>query len=60
MPRIREFSQDDEHQFEKEVTQNEIDMEDSITLGKPKRNYSASRSSSPDCLTQTQSKSPGL
>jgi hypothetical protein len=54
MPRIREFNQEDEDHFEIEDTQNEIDMEDSITLGKPNRNYTTSRSSSRDRLSQTQ------
>jgi hypothetical protein len=40
MPRIGDFSQDDEDLFEMEVNQNEIDMVDSITLVKPNRNYS--------------------
>jgi hypothetical protein len=60
MPRIRELSQEDEDHFEIEDTQNEVDIEDSITLGKPNRNYSTSRSSSRDRLTQTQSKSDAL
>jgi hypothetical protein len=38
MPRIRGFSQGDEDQFEMGDTQNEIDMEDSITLEKSNRN----------------------
>jgi hypothetical protein len=53
MPRVREFIQDDEEQFEMGDTQNRIELEDSITIEQPNRNYSISRSSSPNPLTQT-------
>jgi hypothetical protein len=38
MPRIRDFSEENEDHFEIEDTQNEIDMKDSITVQKPNRN----------------------
>jgi hypothetical protein len=60
MPRVREFSEDDEDHFEIEDTQNEIDMEDSITVQKPNRNCSTNGSSSGDHLSQTQSKTDAL
>jgi hypothetical protein len=46
MPRVREFSEKDEDHFEIQVTQNEIDMEDSITVQKPNRNCPTNASSS--------------
>jgi hypothetical protein len=60
MPRVREFSEDDEDHLEIDDTQNEIDMEDSITLQRPNRNCSTNGSSSGDRLSQTQSKSDAL
>jgi hypothetical protein len=60
MPRVREFSEEDEDHFEIEDTQHEIDMEDSITVQKPNRNSSTNGSSSGDRLNQTQSKSDAL
>jgi ankyrin repeat protein len=60
MARIREFSEEDEDHFELEDTQNEIEMEDSITIQKPNRNCCTNGSSSGNCLSQTRSKSDAL